>query len=322
MRTIELHLRLASVVCLSLILLRAAPARAATVTQTLEFPRASVDVVRAPAGDKIVIRDATRVTYTTDSGLPEIPYRIVSILLPAGETVADFGYEEDTPVRIAEDVRVALVPDAVATDGTRPRADASVAWSADAAIFPNQRAVYLGTGTLHGHAIASFAVFPVRLVNGSVELAERATLRVETAPDPAAATVVQRARQRDGFREDVAERLATLVENPRDAVSYLATERRVAQPRGGFQPTAVPSLEGSPVDYVIVTDDSLAASYPVLADWKTSQRVRDGGAHHRMDRSKLSATESDIAETIRTFIKDAYPHWGTKYVLFGGDVGI
>ncbi len=321
MRTIELHLRLASVVCLSLILLRAAPARAAHVTQTVEFPRTSVDVVRAPEGDKIVLRDATRVAYTTDSGLPEIPYRIVSILLPAGETVADFGYEEDAPVRIADDVRVALVPEAVATDGTRPRGEASVAWSADAATFPNQRAVYLGTGTLHGYAIASFAVYPVRLVAGSVELVERATLRVETAPDPAAATVAQRARARDGFREGIAERLSALVENPRDAALYAATELRIEQPRGGFQPTAIPSLEGSPVDYVIVTVDTLAASFQELADWKTAKGVR----------TVVRTTEwieanypngVDLAETIRTFIKDAYQQWGITYALLGGDVDL
>ena len=68
---------------------------------------------------------------------------------------------------------------------------------------------------------------------------------------------------------------------------------------------------------MIVTNDSLAAAYQVLADWKTSKGVS----------TVVRTTEwiaanyrngSDGAETIRNFVKDADALWGIKYVL-GGD---
>ncbi|MCI0453297.1 MAG: C25 family cysteine peptidase, partial [Candidatus Latescibacteria bacterium] len=322
MRILELRLRLALSISCLLTAFGASPGRAAEITQPVEIPRASVSVQRAPQGDRLVV-DGGSFTYTTDSGLPELPYRLVSVLLPEGETVADFEYEEGPRVRIAEGVRVTRVPDALATDGSRPTGAAAHAWSTDPVEFPAQRAVYLGTGYLHGRAIASFAVYPIRLVEGgsAVEVAEHASLRIQTAPDPAAATVVRRARYREGFHEEVERRLASLVENPRDAARYATAQARVAPARGGFQPTAIPSLEGSPVDYVIVTVDSLAASFQGLADWKTAKGVR----------TVVRTTEwieanypngVDLAETIRTFVIDSYQHWGITYLLLGADASL
>ena len=322
MRTIELRLRLAFSVPFLLSVLAALPARSAEVSQPVDVSASAVAIQRAPAGDRVTIQ-TPKFIYTTDSGRPELPYRIVNLLLPEGQTVGDFAYEESAAVRVADGLRVALVPEAVTTDGSSPSASASQEWSADAREFPAQHATYLGTGYLHGRAIASFAVYPIRLVDGgaALEVAEHATLRVRTVADGTAATVVRRSRFRDGFREDVARRLSALVENPGDDMLYADTERRVAKPRGGFQPTSAPSLEGSPVDYVIVTVDSLAASFQVLADWKTAKGVR----------TVVRTTEwieanypngVDVAETIRTFIIDAYQQWGIEWALLGGDADV
>ena len=46
--------------------------------------------------------------------------------------------------------------------------------------------------------------------------------------------------------------------------------RRGAEP---FKPTQVPSLLGSPVDYLIVTTDALVGAFQPLADWKTAKGV-------------------------------------------------
>ena len=70
---------------------------------------------------------------------------------------------------------------------------------------------------------------------------------------------------------------------------------------------------------MIITNDSLAAAYQTLEDWKTSKGVP----------TVIRTTEwieanyrngSDLQETIRNFIKDAYSKWGIEYVLLGGDV--
>jgi hypothetical protein len=70
---------------------------------------------------------------------------------------------------------------------------------------------------------------------------------------------------------------------------------------------------------VIITNDSLAAAWQVLADWKTAKGVP----------TVIRTTEwieanyrngSDLPETIRNFIRDAYAKWGITYVLLGGDI--
>ena len=323
-RALQLRVRLANLLFPSLVLVfpgLATLANSAEITQTVELSPSSVTIERGTTADRIVVRD-DRFLNATDPGLPELPFRIVNVLLPEGDTVSDFAYHEGAAVRVASSVRPTLVADAVATDGSRPRVSAAMqAWSADAKQFPAQNAIYLGTGTLHGYAIASFAVYPVRLVDGAVEVVESAALRIQTGPDPHANQVARRARFRDGFRDDIAKHLARVVENPIDAAAYSATERHVAPARGGFLPTATPSLEGSPVDYVIVTVDTLAAAFQNLADWKTAKGVRT--VVRTVEWIEANYPNGvDQAETIRTFITDAYQFWGITYALLGGDANI
>ena len=83
------------------------------------------------------------------------------------------------------------------------------------------------------------------------------------------------------------------------------------------KPTEAPSLEGSPVDYLVITSQALEANFQVLVDWKTKRGIP----------AVVRTTEwieanyrngSDLQETIRNFIKDAYSKWGVEYVLLGG----
>ncbi len=294
--------------------LLAPPARA-DLTFTLELSAADVDVVRGAAGDRIAVGDP-RFVATTDPGLPVLPYRIVSLLLPQGSTVTDFTCVAGEPVEVARGVRPAVLPEATATDGSRGNGPAITAWDVDA--YPSTRAVFLGTGYLHGHAVASFALYPVRIEGAAITVSERMTLNVRTDFGEPPVRVVSRLRQRDGLAEKVRDRIAGLVDNPADVSSYAFATTSVAKKRGGFQPTSFPSLEGSAVDYVIVTNDSLADEFQILADWKTAKGIP----------TVVRTTEwieanyrngSDLAETIRTFVIAAYQYWGIQYLLLGGD---
>jgi len=86
----------------------------------------------------------------------------------------------------------------------------------------------------------------------------------------------------------------------------------------GFDPRYTPSLDGSPVEYVIITSEELEPRFQDLADWKTKKGVP------AVTRT-VSWIESsypggcDTPERIRMFIEDAYTSWGTTYVLLGGD---
>jgi hypothetical protein len=85
-----------------------------------------------------------------------------------------------------------------------------------------------------------------------------------------------------------------------------------------FAPTLTPSLSGSPVEGIILTADSLAASFQPLADFHTRTGhptvVRTLGAIRAEDPRSI-----DLAQAIRTFLTRARTLWGTEWVLLGGD---
>jgi len=219
---------------------------------------------------------------------------------------------------IADGFESTLAPPTFSVNGEvaplAPLAD----WPGAGGRAPSSPGKYLGTGYYHGHAIAGFAVFPLAVEDGSLILLEDLEVEVSTRPATDTGEVVRRQRLRDGFREKVRSELSSLVVNPGLSGSYRLGDVRVEKDKGGFRPTSFPSLEGSPVDYVIITNDDMAGAYQTLADWKTEKGVPTVirtvewiAANYR--------NGSDPQETIRNFIKDAYAKWGVTYVLIGGD---
>lgn len=91
-----------------------------------------------------------------------------------------------------------------------------------------------------------------------------------------------------------------------------------AQP---FRPQQVPSVLGSPVEYVIVTNDALASTFQQLADWKTQSGVPAVVRTTSFIRAQYPSAADD-AERVRLFLRDAYSRWGAKWVLLGGDTDI
>jgi WD40 repeat protein len=83
-------------------------------------------------------------------------------------------------------------------------------------------------------------------------------------------------------------------------------------------PTFRPTTDGSPVEYVIVTNATLAPEFQRLADWKTEKGVQ--AVVRTMEWINATYPQGvDSAEKLRFFLADAYAHWGTLWVLLGGD---
>ena len=304
-------LRFALTLCL--LMVAAAPAAAGQLTWTHRMSSQDLSVQKAPDGDRIVAAGADY-EYVSAPGEPLVPFRVISMLLPPGETVVNVDVDATPAVTLATGVKPVIAPIA-AEDGSIP-ASAAV-FNADTA-YPAERAVFLGVGHLHGFTIASFAVYPARIDRGTLSVSEALTLRITTGPDASGVRIAQRTRARENLRENVERMLDGLVVNPDLAASYPHTGTPARKTGGGFQPTSFPSLEGSDVDYVIITNDSLAASFQTLADWKTAKGVPTVvrttewiDAHYKIG--------ADPAETIRSFVLDAYQDWGIQYVLLGGD---
>ena len=293
----------------------AGSARASTLAFDLTLPRDDIRLSTLDAGTQVVV-DREHYELLSDPGSPALPFRIVSILLPQGTSVASFDVVSEGDRVLQSGAHIVLAKEARTEDGIAGRG-AALAPTTTASTFPNERARLLGTGSLHGYTVASFAVFPLRLVDGDLSWSEHLKLTIETAPSTDPAPVALE-RRRPEVRARARNEIASLVINPEALGGYAFADVEVAKPRGGFQASPFPSLEGSPVDYLIVTPDSLAAAYQTLADFKTKKGVPTVVRTIEWIRAN-ARNGSDPQETIRNFVKEAYAKWGITYLLLGGD---
>ncbi|UCG53187.1 MAG: hypothetical protein JSW58_06435, partial [Candidatus Latescibacterota bacterium] len=274
------------------------------------------------------ISGVARVSVETDgylpigqNGMPDLPMRIVNVLLPQGETLVRYDFTSNGRVVVARDVEIQLTPAPATENGKKGHGEPAFALSGEDDVFPPSLGKYLGTGHLHGYTIASFAVFPVRHQNGTLTVEERITLEISTSAAAEPRDIATRQRLKPRVEKRIHALVSSLVTSPELVNGYDFNLVRVVQGRGGFQPTSYPSLEGSPVDYLIITNETLASEYQRLADWKTDKGVP----------TVVRTTEwieancrngVDLQETIRFFIRDAYEKWGVEFVLLGGDTDV
>ncbi|OQA90981.1 MAG: Gingipain R1 precursor [Bacteroidetes bacterium ADurb.Bin234] len=71
-------------------------------------------------------------------------------------------------------------------------------------------------------------------------------------------------------------------------------------------------------DYIIITCDSLKASFQRLADWKTQKGIYTIVVAVEDIYSNYQGY--DNAEKIRNYLKDVYVNYGSSFILIGGDV--
>jgi hypothetical protein len=253
-----------------------------------------------------------------DEGEPELPFRIINVLLPQGEAFSSFLANANSRNILVTDFHPTIALPLIAEDGVVGKGAKMTGSSFDLGTFPEKLVKYMGTGYLHGCAIASFAVFPLQIEGGNLVLNNDIELRIITEASSDDFEAVKRIRFREGFAEERRDIISSMVVNLEELDRFIFNEVRVEKPRGGFQPTAAPSLEGSPVDYVIVTPDSFVSAFQPFADWKTAKGVP----------TVIRSTEwiqanyrngVDLQETIRFFLQDAYSKWGAKWVMLGGD---
>jgi hypothetical protein len=295
-------------------------AGAATTSIDVNLSSAQVRVV-PDGGLSNIIVDASAdiagsLTLMSDPGKPALPYYIVRALLPEGHEFVGFDASPGVNFVVSESydppISNALRDPDVEPVKEQPRLVDTHTGGA----FPGTAARYLGTGHWHGHAIAAFAVFPFQVDGRRLTLHEQITLTVDTRPRPAGDPISRPERMSPERSLAVREQISALVANP--PATGLYRSPAVTRPTGRFQPSAAPSLEGSPVEYLIITTDELAGAFQRLADWKTAKGVptvvRTTEWIHANSRRGV-----DIQETIRFFIRDAYEKWGVTWVLLGGD---
>jgi hypothetical protein len=258
------------------------------------------------------------------AGRPDLPWVSERVDLPAGMKLTAVEVLEVETRSLGEGLRIAPAP--VARPGVGPEArTAEDASHYSRAGFQPARLAELGhQGSLRGRQVAFLRVAAARwdAASGRLERVDR--LRLRLTLEAGAAPAVERERivreWEDELPSGVPTRALVSLDASRDAAARAggAIGKPKAEP---FKPLQLPSVLGSPVAYVIVTNDAMAPVFQQLADWKTQSGVPAVVRTTSFIRQHYPFGADD-AERIRMFLRDAYARWGTKWVLLGGDTDV
>lgn len=179
-------------------------------------------------------------------------------------------------------------------------------------IFPHRPLLGYHEGTLYGKRVVGLVIAVVKFdpADSTIYFLQRVTLFIKTRPSLS-----------KPFRPKRSSKIAEMART--EAVSKLfggsnvnSTEYMKVD-RGGFNPTVPPSLDGSPVAYLIITNQELEESFETFRDWKTLCGYP--AVIRTVEWIEDNYPGSDRAEKVRNFIKDAYELWGVQWILLGGD---
>ncbi len=263
-------------------------------------------------------------TTLAEAGEPALPVRVLHFVIPNDVTV------DGVDVSFVEEEIAGLTGSRPCSPRCRwvrrPRRGSNPipAIYEGEGVFPAERAVYMGDGYMAGYRIASVAVYPLQyeprsgrliLARGiDVDSLLRAGGRPVAAPAPHHAELVAAVLQRDrGAGRERGRRPPAAAPGQRRSTTGRA-------PPGSRRGTR-PSLEGSAVEYVIITNEELEPYFEDLAEWRTKMGLPAVVRTVSWIESNYPGG-CDTAEKIRMFIRDAYSSWGTTYVLLGGDTNI
>ena len=258
-----------------------------------------------------------------EPGLPLLPARDLLFLVPLGMDVERVWIE---PLATHRESLKGALPVAGDHPTSAETFVSTGLLKAAGGSFPAEWQSGGSTHTWRGYRLLSVTVYPVREVTADgvvvLEYLDEFAVRAEYKPAADLDGVAVRERFVPGEARANAGTLAKIVGNPEQISSYARQNGSVITPSaGGFQPAATPSLTGSGVSYLIITNEAMRANFQVLADFKSAQGI----PAVVVTREQIAAGNrngADIQETMRMYIRDAYILWGVEHVLLGGDSDI
>ena len=289
-------------------------ASALTLEREVRIDPARVSVSIAQGVASVEARGAATREYR--AGQPDLPWISERVDLPAGMKLTRVEVLAVETQPLADGVRVppALSSRPGSAPGERSLEDAAV--FASPTFQPEVLALPGVQGSLRGRNVAFLRISPSRW-NPQTGALERVTsLKLRLTVEDGAAPAVPRERIVREWEDELPSGV------PSRALVSVSSQATAGKPKAEpFKPLQVPSVLGSPVEYLIITNDALAPTFQQLADWKTQSGVPAAVRTLSFIRTQYPFGADD-AERIRLFIRDAYARWGTKWVLLGGDTDI
>ena len=236
--------------------------------------------------DTAIIQPNTNYQYSGSNSYPELPYIVKNILNPINQVVTDFDITMTRELLASNVVMCCAEIDSL-----------GLPIIYNGVLTPPVK--HLGNLTHHGYSFSSWQIYPIIYdgVMKSLYIVTNLSISPRRSYD---------GNFTSGFVKP--DRIDTSQFLNLEAMSSYST---LNQPEAGGN-----NIE--PIDYVIITADSLASSFDELVRWKNMRGVRTSvyTIEHIYDIAPDTLTR---AEKIRYILKNLYQNRGLKYCTLGGD---
>lgn len=258
-------------------------------------------------------------------GAPDLPRQLYRLVVPRDLEVSEINLGDVSWEEIPGLFNVEAVAKPTPLNGLElpvpPVADPMIYESTN--FYPVDPIELIADEFRFGYRVVTLAVYPLRYSPAAkrLELMTQVDFSLAGKSRPAGAFAPRRRSVQ--AQQMVQAALGHLVKNPEELAGFApetATDGGEKDASAGGEGLASewPSMDGLPVDYLIITSDELAPAFEPLAEWKRSR----GWNTEIRTASEIAARYAgvDPQEKIRNFIIDAGELWGSSFVLLGGDV--
>ena len=245
------------------------------------------------------------VSYGEDVTEPGLPLVGIKVAIPKGAEFESLSVKGSKQI-LQSNVLLATNPLAVPTNATSQLPSLPIPDYKDK-VYPLNTVQYVSTNVMDGYKMICLLVSPFEYnaAKGELSFFQRITMQISLAngksisSDFSSPFVGKNAK--DWIRQ--------MVINPEDVEDPAPS---------GVSPKTINSLSPtSPVDYLIITSDSLLSSFDDLVSWKKTKGVRTEAIS--LDSIDHNYPDSTIQLKIKRCLHDYYLNRGLKFVLLGGD---
>lgn len=244
-------------------------------------------------------------------GEPELPSRIVHVLVPPGANNLDLQLTA-TQTKVAEAVQVCPTQPGQTADEPQPYVQPNEVLAPTDALYPAQVGSLVGTARLGGYQLAVVRLNPVRYNAARRELYLATSITATLSFDEGTVLSDVATPRTDVARNTV----LALASNPEDidrfAPRLAAALDQTSSPTG---PTRTVAADNSAV-YLLITNNSLASAFQPLVTRRTSQGKP--GQLLTVETIESAYSGVDRQEKIRNCIRFYYQNHGTVWVALGG----
>ena len=256
-------------------------------------------------------------------GSPLMPVKLVHILVPFNASVSGLkitgssaealpGSFNPFPAQRPVPMNGEAAPDFVAADPAVYQAKGN---------YPGQLARIKGVSAWGEHQVVTVEVMPLQYSLSLAQLTLHTSVSFEIEYVLKASPALPVKRRSPLAQSLVMKQMQNAIANKNDIPRLAQSSRIIADQTSAKTPaTESPSVEGCPVDYVIITSLELAPQFQRLADWKTQKGIYTVVKTTAWIENNYRG--ADLQEKIRHFIQDAWVNWGTVMVLLGGDTPV